>query len=63
MTMQNEPDNWRKRNLEAAAATLEKYAEVPDWLKLVVRDALSVADDLVPPSDYQPASETHLYPH
>jgi hypothetical protein len=49
--------------MEAASATLEKYPDVPDWLKLTVREAVRFADDLAPPSESAAITETHLYPH
>jgi hypothetical protein len=63
--MQNEDvtDNGRERTMEAAAATLERYPAIPDWLKVTVRGAISIADNLVPPSEDNPDTEAHLYPH
>ena len=63
--MQNDADTsaWREQ-LQAAIVTLERRPDTPEWLKQVVRDAISVADDLMPrPDDPEPGHDTFLYPH
>jgi hypothetical protein len=62
--MQNDDvtNNWRERTIEAAA-TLERYPAIPDWLKVTVREAISMADNLVPPSEDNSPAEVYIYPH
>ena len=57
----NDPD-WPAR-LRCASDALSAQPGVPDWLKTAVRDALSVADDLAPREDAEPAPSDSLYPH
>ena len=57
----SDPD-WPVR-LRRASDVLNGQSGVPDWLKAAVRDALSVADDLAPREDAEPAPSDSLYPH
>jgi hypothetical protein len=62
--MKNNADisDWREQ-LQAAVVALEKCPDTPEWLKQVVRDAVSVADDLTPCINPEPAHDAFLYPH
>ena len=59
MTVDSE---WPTR-LRAAAEALERSADAPQWLKWALRDALTVAQDLAPVSQAEPAPPVFFYPH
>jgi hypothetical protein len=53
---------WRAR-LEAAVDALGQSADVPDWLKWAVRDALAVGQELAPLADAPATPPDFVYPH
>ena len=54
--------DWKTR-LKTAVEAIEDSPGAPDWLKLVLLDALAVAEDLEPDPEPTPVPPTFFYPH
>jgi len=52
---------WLAR-LRAASDALV-YSAAPDWLKVALRDAVTMAPDLAPREEPQPTPPDFFYPH